>query len=56
MLGLNLETKYSGISNEEVLKYKGEVKRIYKDFQSKKKIDSEFLGWLDLPIDYDEDI
>ena len=55
MLGLNLETKYSGISNEEILKYKGEVKRIYKDFQSKKKIDSEFLGWIDLPIDYDKD-
>lgn len=52
MLKLNLE--YTGIKEKEILKYAEQVKSIHNDIHSKKDDENEFLGWLELPTNYDK--
>lgn len=55
MLGLELNIEDSGITNDEILKYANDVKKIHNEFQLKKYDDDEFLGWLDLPEKCDKE-
>lgn len=52
MLKLNLEN--TGIKEEEILKYAEQVKNIHNDIHSKANDEKEFLGWIELPTNYDK--
>ncbi len=53
MLKLNLEN--TGIKEEEILKYAEQVKNIHNNIHSKANDENEFLGWIELPTNYDKD-
>ncbi len=53
MLKLNLEN--TGIKEEEILKYSEQVKQIHKDIHKKVNDESEFLGWIELPTNYNKE-
>ncbi len=52
MLKLNLEN--TGIKEEEILKYAEQVKNIHNNIHSKSNDEHEFLGWIELPTNYDK--
>ena len=54
MVGLKINLENVGITNNVLMTYAKEVKKIHKDFQEKKEDNSEFLGWLDLPTKYNK--
>ena len=53
----NLKLKYenSSINDDVLLNYEEEVKQIHNELNSKANLENEFVGWLDLPINYDKD-
>ena len=54
MSNVKLELKYSGIDTKELLKYKEKVQKIHSELQENKNKKDEFLGWLNLPTDYNK--
>lgn len=52
---MEIEVKFSktGIEKKEVLKYAEEVENIHKDLQIRADDESDFVGWLHLPTNYD---
>lgn len=53
MLKLNLEN--SGINEYEILNYADQVKNIHNEIHSKANDENEFLGWIELPTNYDKE-
>ena len=53
----NIKVDFSnvGIPMEEILKYHEKVNYIHNELQAKKNDEKEFLGWLDLPTNYDKE-
>lgn len=54
MLNVKLDLNYSGITEKDILKYENKVKKIYNSLDEKSNDESEFVGWLKLPTDYDK--
>lgn len=52
MIKLNLEN--SKISPKNIMKYKEKVEKIHNNLHSRKNDDSDFVGWLELPSNYDK--
>ena len=52
---IKLDFSNTGIPVKDVLEYGEKVKDIYDEFQKNKNDDKEFLGWLELPTDYDKE-
>ena len=52
MSNINLELKYSGIDNKEILKIAKKVEEIHNELNLKKDDENEFLGWMNLPSNY----
>ena len=55
MSNIKLDLSNVGIPTSEILKYNETVVRIHKEMQDKKNDEKEFLGWLDLPTNYDKE-
>ena len=55
MSNIKLNFEYSGINNKEFTKFSDKVSEIHDNLHSKKDDENEFLGWLDLPINYDKE-
>ena len=51
-LKVNLEK--TSIDKKEIMKYKEQVENIHKDLHRRSKEDDDFVGWLELPTDYDK--
>ena len=53
----NIKVDFSNvnINMNEILKYNEKVTKIHEELQEKKNDEKEFLGWLDLPTNYDKD-
>ena len=49
---VNLEN--TGIDKKEIMKYKEQVENIHKDLHSRSEKEDDFVGWLDLPTNYDK--
>lgn len=49
---LNLEN--SGISQESILQYKEKIELIHKDLHRRANDEKDFVGWLELPTNYDK--
>ena len=54
MKNLKLDLSYSNIKQEDIMKYSNQVENIHNELHEKSKDENEFLGWLDLPTDYDK--
>ena len=55
MSKLKVDFSNTGVPPSEVLKYNDDVIRIHNEFQKNKDNDKEFLGWLELPTNYDKE-
>ena len=53
MLRLNLDN--TKIDIEKVMEYKSQVEKIHKDLQKRAKDEKDFVGWLELPTNYDKE-
>ena len=49
---INLEK--AGIPKKEIMKYKDQVENIHKDLHRRKDDEKDFVGWLELPTNYDK--
>lgn len=54
MVGLKIDLKNTGITENAILKYNKKVAEIHKELQEKKEDEKEFLGWLELPTKYNK--
>ena len=54
MSNINLELKYKEIDNKEILKYAKKVEEINNKLNEKKDDENEFLGWMNLPSNYNK--
>lgn len=55
MSKIKVNFENAGIPITEVLKYNEKVSKIHEEFQKKKDDEKEFLGWLELPTNYDKE-
>ncbi len=53
MLKLNLDS--TGIKEEEILKYAEQVKDIHNNIHAQANDENEFLGWIELPTNYNKE-
>ena len=53
MIKLNLEN--SSIQEKIINEYSAEVEKIHEELHSKANDEKEFLGWIELPTNYDKD-
>lgn len=54
MVGLKLNLGHLKITKSQFLKYSEKVQEIHKELHEKKDNENEFLGWLELPTNYDK--
>ena len=54
MANIKLDFKESKLMSEEILEHAGVVEEINEELIEKSEDESEFLGWLNLPTDYDK--
>ena len=54
MSGLKLDLKNSGIELKSILEYKEQVENIHKDLHRRANLENDFVGWLELPTNYDK--
>ena len=54
MARISLNLKNSGISQKAILEYKEEVENNHKDLHRRANNENDFVGWLELPTNYDK--
>lgn len=54
MAEIKLDLKNSGITQKSILEYKEQVENIHKDLHRRANNDKDFVGWLELPTNYDK--
>ncbi|MBR3255387.1 MAG: glucose-6-phosphate isomerase [Clostridia bacterium] len=54
MKNVNIDFKKTGILDKEIMEYKAKVKKIHKDLHERSEDEKDFVGWLDLPTNYDK--
>ena len=55
MANIRLELKNSGIMTKTIMQYKQEVENIHKDLHKRANDSKDFVGWLELPTNYDKE-
>ena len=55
MSNIKVRLENTGIKTDDILSYKEKVDRIDKELRTKKDDPKEFLGWLELPTNYDKE-
>ncbi len=55
MANIKLELKNSGIMTKTIMQYKQEVENIHKDLHKRANNPNDFVGWLELPTNYDKE-
>ena len=51
---IKIDLNNAGIDKKEIMKYKEQVENIHKDLHRRKDDEKDFVGWLELPTDYDK--
>ena len=54
MSGIKLNLKNTGISQKSIMEYKEQVENIHKELHQKVNDEKDFVGWLELPTNYDK--
>ena len=55
MANIRLNLKHTGITQKTILTYKEQVENIHKDLHGRANDEKDFVGWLELPTNYDKD-
>ena len=55
MFNIKINYETSGIDKKEIMEYKQQVENIHKDLHRRSTDIEDFVGWLDLPTNYDKD-
>ena len=53
-MSIKLELKNSGLTPKDILNYKSKVESIHKELKNRSKDIKDFVGWLELPTNYDK--
>ena len=51
---IKIDLENAGIDKKEIMKYKEQVENIHKDLHRRKDDEKDFVGWLELPSNYDK--
>ena len=51
---LKIDFEKTGIDKKEIMKYKEQVENIHKDLHRRASKEDDFVGWLELPTNYDK--
>lgn len=54
MSNIKLDLKNTGIKDDEILKYRDKVEKIHNELHEMAEDENEFVGWLNLPTNYDK--
>ena len=54
MSGIKLNLKNTGISQKSIMEYKEQVENIHKELHQKANDENDFVGWLEIPTNYDK--
>ena len=55
MANISLNLKHTGITQKTILTYKEQVENIHKDLHRRANDEKDFVGWLELPTNYDRE-
>ncbi len=55
MAEISLNLKNSGITMKNIMEYKEQVENIHKDLHRRSSNENDFVGWLELPTNYDKE-
>ena len=55
MLNLKLNLKNTGIDQKAIMKYKEKVEQIHHELHKRANAQNDFVGWLELPTNYDKE-
>ena len=55
MLEIKLNLENTGVELQEILEYKQEVENIHKDLHGRANNQNDFVGWINLPTNYDKE-
>ncbi len=55
MANISLNLKHAGITQKTILAYKEQVENIHKDLHRRANDEKDFVGWLELPTNYDRE-
>lgn len=55
MSEISLNIKNTGISQKSIMEYKAQVENIHKDLHRRANDENDFVGWLELPTNYDKE-
>ena len=55
MANISLILKHTGITQKTILTYKEQVENIHKDLHRRANDEKDFVGWLELPTNYDKE-
>ena len=54
MKNIKIDLKNTNVTDKEIVKYAEEVKRIHEDLLKRAGNKKDFVGWLELPNNYDK--
>lgn len=54
MSGIKLDLKNTGITQKAIMEYKGQIENIHKELHKRSNDENDFIGWLELPTNYDK--
>lgn len=54
MSGIKLDLKNTGINQKSIMEYKEQVENIHKELHKRANDEKDFVGWLELPTNYDK--
>ena len=55
MANIRLDLKHTGITQKTILTYKEQIENIHKDLHRRANDEKDFVGWLELPTNYDKE-
>ena len=55
MLNLKLNLKNTGVDQKSIMKYKEKVEQIHQELHKRAGIETDFVGWIDLPTKYNKE-
>lgn len=54
MSNIRLDLDYSSVNQNDIMKYKEKVEKIHNSLNEKSEMEGEFLGWINLPTNYNK--
>ena len=55
MSSVKLNFKNAGITQKSIMEYKEQVENIHKELHKRANDENDFVGWLELPTNYDKE-